>query len=125
MTYLYHNGNNDERYTPAYVVEAILPYIPKDKIIWCPFDTEHSAFVSVLQHNGYKVVHSHMESNQDFFTYQPMEWDIIISNPPFTNKRAIFERALSFGKPFALIMSNTCSMMLLQKTYLGIKTFNC
>lgn len=107
MTYLYHNGNNDERYTPAYVVEAILPYIPKDKIIWCPFDTEHSAFVSVLQHNGYKVVHSHMESNQDFFTYQPMEWDIIISNPPFTNKRAIFERALSFGKPFALIMSNT------------------
>ena len=30
-----------------------------------------------------------------------------MSNPPFTNKRQIFERALSFGKPFALIMSNT------------------
>ena len=34
-------------------------------------------------------------------------WDIIVSNPPFTNKRKIFERALSFNKPFALLMSNT------------------
>ena len=33
--------------------------------------------------------------------------DCIISNPTFTNKRKIFERALSFNKPFALIMSNT------------------
>jgi hypothetical protein len=32
---------------------------------------------------------------------------LIISNPPFTNKRKFFERALSFGKPFALIMTNT------------------
>lgn len=32
---------------------------------------------------------------------------MIISNPPFTNKRKFFERALSFGKPFALIMTNT------------------
>jgi hypothetical protein len=31
----------------------------------------------------------------------------MISNPPFTNKRKIFERALSFGKPFALLMTNT------------------
>lgn len=30
-----------------------------------------------------------------------------MSNPPFTNKRKIFERALSFNKPFALLMSNT------------------
>ena len=31
----------------------------------------------------------------------------MVSNPPFTNKRKYFERALSFGKPFALIMTNT------------------
>ena len=35
------------------------------------------------------------------------KWDIIISNPPFKNKRAFFERALSFNKPFALLMTNT------------------
>lgn len=30
-----------------------------------------------------------------------------MSNPPFKNKRAFFERALSFNKPFALLMTNT------------------
>ena len=30
-------------------------------------------------------------------------WDIIISNPPFKNKKLFFERVLSFDKPFALV----------------------
>ena len=93
--------------TPRYGVLPIVKYLPKDKIIWCPFDKEDSEFVKVLTEQGYKVVYSHIENGQDFYTYEPEEWDILVSNPPFTNKRQIFERALSFGKPFALIMSNT------------------
>lgn len=93
--------------TPRYGVLPIVKYLPKDKIIWCPFDKEDSEFVKVLTEQGYKVVYSHIENGQDFYTYEPKEWDILVSNPPFTNKRQIFERALSFGKPFALIMSNT------------------
>lgn len=93
--------------TPRYGVLPIVNYLPKDKIIWCPFDKEDSEFVKVLTEQGYKVVYSHIENGQDFYTYEPKEWDILVSNPPFTNKRQIFERALSFGKPFALIMSNT------------------
>ena len=49
----------------------------------------------------------HIEYGQDFYEYEPKKWDCIISNPPYTNKRKIFERALSFNKPFALLMSNT------------------
>ncbi len=93
--------------TPRYGVLPIVKYLPKDKIIWCPFDKEDSEFVKVLTEQGYKVVYSHIENGQDFYTYEPEEWDILVSNPPFTNKRLIFERALSFGKPFALVMSNT------------------
>ena len=93
--------------TPRYGVLPIVKYLPKDKIIWCPFDKEDSEFVKVLTEQGYKVVYSHIENGQNFYTYEPEEWDILVSNPPFTNKRQIFERALSFGKPFALIMSNT------------------
>lgn len=32
--------SSDEQYTPAYAVAPIIKYIPKDKTVWCPFDTE-------------------------------------------------------------------------------------
>jgi len=105
---LYSAGRNDEMYTPDYGVQPILKYIPSDWVVWCPFDTEHSQFVKLIRANGNKVISSHIENNQDFYSFEPDEdWDCIISNPPFTGKRKIFERALSFNKPFALIMSNT------------------
>ena len=76
--------------------------------MWCPFDKEDSEFVKQLREAGHKVIATHMDNGQNFYTYEPdKHWDCIVSNPPFTNKRKIFERALSFGKPFALIMSNT------------------
>lgn len=103
---LYSEGGNDECYTPDYGVEQILEYIPNNAIVWCPFDTEDSEFVKQIKKTN-KVIHSHIKYGQDFFEYEPNEkWDIIISNPPFTNKRKFFERAISFGKPFALIMTN-------------------
>lgn len=104
---LYSKGQNDECYTPKYVVEEIVKYIPKDKIIWCPFDKNDSEFTKVLKEQGFTVINTHIEYGQDFYNYEPKEWDIMLSNPPFTNKRKIFERALSFNKPFALLMSNT------------------
>ena len=103
---MYSKGNNDECYTPDYGVEPILKYIPKDATVWCPFDTEDSQFVIQISKQN-KVIRSHLESGQDFFDYEPDEWDIIVSNPPFTDKRKFFERALYFNKPFALIMTNT------------------
>lgn len=103
---MYSSGNNDECYTPDYGVKPILEFIPEGAIVWCPFDTAESEFVKQISKQN-KVVYSHIESGQDFFDYEPSEWDVIVSNPPFTNKRKFFERALSFDKPFALIMTNT------------------
>lgn len=105
---LYSKGNNDEYLTPNYAVKPIIKYIKPNAIVWCPFDTEQSEFVKQITSNGNKVIATHISNGQNFYTYEPDEhWDCIISNPPFTNKRKIFERALSFGKPFALLMSNT------------------
>ena len=114
---LYNKIGDDENYTPDYGVKPILKYIQKymgangytkDKplIVWCPFDKEHSEFVKQISKTN-KVVYSHIDNNQDFFEYEPDKWDMIVSNPPFKNKRQFFERALSFGKPFALLMTNT------------------
>lgn len=103
---IYSGGANDECYTPAYGVAPIVKYLPRDKIIWCPFDKSESQYVRILTSNGFNVIYSHINDGKDYFNYQPDKWDIIVSNPPFTNKRKIFERALSFNKPFALLMSN-------------------
>lgn len=102
----YINGGGDEQYTPKYGVEVLLPHIQhlKDKTIWCPFDKEDSQFVKVLTENGFRVIYSHIESDQDFLIYEPNDWDVIISNPPYKNKRVYWERALDFKKPFALLL---------------------
>jgi hypothetical protein len=103
---LYSNGKNDECYTPDYGVRPILEFIPKDKIVWCPFDKPESEFVKQISKTN-PVVYSHIDEGKDYYNYEPDEWDIMISNPPFTGKRKIFERALSFNKPFGLLMSMT------------------
>lgn len=105
---LYSKGKHDELSTLDYGVKPIIKYIPKNYTVWCPFDTIDSEFVKQLKNNGNKVIHTHINEGYDFYEYEPsIEWDCIVSNPPFTNKRKIFERCLDFGKPFALIMTNT------------------
>ena len=105
---LYSPGQNDECLTPDYAVMAILPYLRKDWTYWLPFDRCNWAFARVLTAYGFGSIASHIAYGEDFFTHQPKgHWDAILSNPPFTGKRQIFERALSLGKPFALLMSNT------------------
>ena len=77
---------------------------PAGKVIWCPFDKSWSEYVRILTGAGYKVIWSHIDDGKDFFTYEPEHWDILISNPPFSKKDAVLEKAYSFNKPFALLL---------------------
>ena len=101
-------SKSDEYYTPRYAVEIILPYIEKFNHIWCPFDKEHSEFVKALQERGKKVTFGHIETGQDFFSYDqaPEGVDCVVSNPPFSKRDAIFRRMYELDLPFALIMNN-------------------
>lgn len=96
--------SSDEVLTPYYAVKPILEFIPKDKIIWCPFDKKWSVFVKLLQQNGNKVIYSHIDEGKDFFEYEPEEYDMIISNPPFSCKDRILERCYNLNKPFMLLL---------------------
>lgn len=53
---------------------------------------------------GYNVVRSHIDDGQDFFKYEPDDYDIIVSNPPFTIKDKILERLYELEKPFAILL---------------------
>lgn len=99
-------GLTDEWYTPASAIEPIIKYIPVGSIVWCPFDTHESNFVKLLQERGYTVEYSHIDTpDEDFFNYEPFEWDIIVSNPPYSIRNDILTRVFGFNKPFALLMN--------------------
>lgn len=100
---------NDELYTPAYAVKPLLKYIPSNvKKIWCPCDTMDSQIVKVLQDAGYVIITSHISQGGDFFTYCPNEeFDMIITNPPYSIKDEMLERCYSFCKPFSLLLPLT------------------
>lgn len=98
-------NEKDEYYTPKILVEPILKYIKPNSTIWCPFDTENSEFVILLNEKGHKVIYSHICYGQDFFEYEPQEeYDYIISNPPFTRKLEVLERLYKLNKPFAMVL---------------------
>lgn len=95
----------DEYYTPPILARAILPYVPREWTVWCPFDTAHSEFVVALEAHGCRVLRSHIWEGRDFFAYEPSErYDAIISNPPFTRKLDVLRRLYAIGKPFAMVM---------------------
>lgn len=93
-----------EMYTPYYAVDPIMKYIPKDKTVWTPFDLEWSSFYQSFREGGYNVVRSHIDEGQDFFTYEPQDYDVIISNPPFSLKDKILQRLYELDKPFAILL---------------------
>ena len=93
----------DEYYTPKILVDAIVPYIPDGKTVWCPFDTAESEFVHALK-DKCKVIHTHIWDGYDFFEYEPEYYDMIVSNPPFSRKLEVLERLYKLGKPFAMVL---------------------
>lgn len=45
--YLTSDRTDDSLFSPFYIVDHIVKYIPKDKKIWCPFDIEEWSAFSV------------------------------------------------------------------------------
>ena len=95
---------SDEVYTPLYAVKPLIKYLTHFTTIWCPFDTEDSEYVKCFQQIGKNVIYSHIQFEQDFFSYEPKEYDIIISNPPFSLKDEIIKRLYELNKPYAILL---------------------
>lgn len=95
----------DEFYTPAYAITPLLKYLQKSSNVWCPFDTEQSNFVKLLDDDGHKVTYSHIGEDGDFFQIKPNDdTDYIISNPPYSIKGQILSRLFELGVPFAMLV---------------------
>ena len=107
----------DEYMTPSVLVEMLIPYLKKWDLdfmqkngrkpkIWLPFDTEESKYFTILKDKGFEVVRSHLNDGKDFFAYQPEQFDIAISNIPFSKKVDVFKRMVfELKKPFVFLMN--------------------
>jgi len=98
---------NDEYYTPIYAIEPILKYLKPNSEIWCPFDTDESNFVKLLEKEGHKVFNSHISEGFDFFDANKEKcksFDYIISNPPYSIKAEIFKKLFELERPFAMLV---------------------
>jgi len=92
-TFLKH----DDYMTPLSAWDSIKEYIPKDKLIWEAFYGDGQSGKH-LEQLGFNVIHEEI----DFFDND--KGDIIISNPPFSDKIKILKRLKELDKPFIIIL---------------------
>lgn len=101
-----HHSADDEWETPPAVLDMLLRYVPLRTRIWEPFwCTGRSGWL--MHSRGFRVRHV----PADFYaTRTPPRVDAIITNPPYSNRRRLFQRLHELNMPFAvLVPSNTIS----------------
>jgi hypothetical protein len=86
--------------TPKHAWEDIKHIIPKDKVIWEAFygDGKSGEYLTEL---GFKTIHKCV----DFFEND--YGDIVVSNPPFSKTKEVFERLVELNKPFIIILPSS------------------
>tara|TARA_R100000388_G_C7205820_1_gene140954 strand:- start:162 stop:716 length:555 start_codon:yes stop_codon:yes gene_type:complete len=113
-----NKSKGNEYYTPKKIWEKIIHLLPKDKIIYEPFNNSKYP-ESLKNHQTLKdlglnmrplKIYNEETGENDFFDDDGTEWDLCISNPPFSVKQDIIKRLVKLDKPFVLIVpTNTIS----------------
>ena len=89
---------DDDYETPSKVLKDLLPYIPNG-IIYDPFYCKGSVIDEWKQLDRICI-----NEKKDAFEWQPENFDIVVSNIPFSIKEKCVKLCLDFNKPFALLM---------------------
>lgn len=92
-------GLRDHCQTPPYAILPILSYLKG--IIWEPALGE-GLLSKALKDRGFQVI----TSDYDFFDYEPDNYDMIVTNPPFSRSKQWMERCYQLGKPWCLLLKS-------------------
>ncbi len=105
-------NNDDDWNTPKSVWESIAHLIPKDKIVWECFygDGKSGEYLSEL---GFNIEHHKI----DFFEDPTFDYDILVSNPPYSMKPKVFKRLAEIDKPFMMLVPVSTMTKKFLKTY--------
>ena len=107
-----YKSKGDEYYTPKILWDNIKKFIPKDKIIYEPFNNikNPNSFKShkYLKELGFKMkpikIYNPDTGENDFFKNIKTDYDIVVGNPPFSIKKKIIEKLVNDDTPFILII---------------------
>lgn len=97
-------ANYDSCQTPAYALDPLLPYLDKNLTVWEAACGEGLLVDALYDSDFLAVVDTDILTGKNFFEFEPDQWDILITNPPFSAKFKWLERAYLLGKPFALLL---------------------
>jgi len=98
-TFLKH----DDYMTPKNAWENIDHLIPKDKVLWEGFYGDGTSGTH-LRELGFNTIHEPI----DFFDDETRpEYDILVSNPPFSQSKNIMNKLYELDKPFILILPSS------------------
>ena len=94
--------HGDEYYTRREDAEIIAENLLRIPLkVWCPFNDAKSVWADVLRERGFDVV----TTDTDFFATEPPQGvQCIISNPPFSLKKAVMDRIKELNLRFCLIL---------------------
>lgn len=96
----------DQCQTPEYALTPLLSALTTDKGIWESAAGEYQFITNFLYKKGFYVISTDLlySNHYDFFSYEPEEWDIQVTNPPYSIKFQWLKRSYALNKPFALLL---------------------
>lgn len=98
--------------TPAYALDPLLPYLKKKWHVWEPAAGTGN-IIRALGPHVYDVRGTELRRTDigtgvlggiDFFGWEPILWDALVTNPPYSIKFDWLARCYALGKPFALLV---------------------
>lgn len=97
------NGRSDEFQTPKEAILPLLPYLKKDWVIWeCAWGG--GSLAKHLREKGFKLKGNPKE---DFLELAHLDYDCIVTNPPYSLKYEFLAKCYKLGRPFALLLPLT------------------
>jgi hypothetical protein len=100
---IYEPKGYDACQTPAYAIDPLLPYLQPGWQVWEPAAGEGN-LVEAFYDAGFSVTDSDILTGQNFFDHEPVKWDCLVTNPPYSIKYDWLKRCYELGKPFALLV---------------------
>jgi len=96
-----NNESSDECYTPASAVKPLLEHLDKNLTYYEATSGISSNIVDFMRQEGFKVVSS---NGLDFLNDELPDFDVVLTNPPYSKKDKFIEKCYDLKKPFALLL---------------------